>query len=1229
MRIIIDMQGAQTESRYRGIGRYTLSFTQAVVRNRGQHEIILALSGLFPDTIEPIRAAFDAILPQENIRIWQALGPVDDLDPENEARRIVAELSREAFLQSMQPDVIHINSLFEGFSDNAVTSIRYHDLHTPISVIYYDVIPLIYSNQYLKSDQKFKEYYFKKISHQEKASIHLSISEFSKAEALMQLNIKSDTIFNISTAIESFFKPLHISKIEKNALERKIGITKSVILYTGGADIRKNLPRLIQAFAALPQAIRDSHQLLLAGKIPDGNISELRACADLAGLLPHELLFSGYVSDIELVQLYNLCKLFVFPSWHEGFGLPALEAMACGAAVIGANTASLPEVIGLEAAMFDPLDVDDITAHMAHALQDNTFRATLRQSGLQRAKLFSWDATAQRALAAWGTLVTVGPRHDGYTARSTASTRLMQAMAPHLPTPGSASMAALSICLAQNQSAGIERQLFLDISELSQRDARTGVQRVVRSYLKELLQTPPTGYRVEPVYATQTEGYRYARRFTHSFLDHSSDAGPDDLMQWQRGDLFFGLDMQHHVQLTQRDFYKQLRLDGVVVKWLVHDLLPIQLPGLFKDNDAKDLHEQWLNMVSCSDGVICVSHATADAYAKWLKREHGSSLSSLQIVGVHNGADIGCSKPTQGLPADAPNMLAAIRSRITFLCVSTIEPRKGQVQITEAFSLLWEIGLDVNLVFVGQEGWQVDGFVQTLRQHPENGQRLFWLQGISDAYLEQVYTSSTCLIAASLNEGFGLSLVEAARHGIPIVARDIPVFREVASECAYYFSGNTPQDLAAAINEWCHLYRAGQHPRSNQLAWSTWQQSAEKLKIALIDSHNPRKQLLVDISELVQRDARSGIQRVVRSILMEWLRHPPTGYRVEPVYATTSQGYRYARNFSQKFLGNPQELLHDDIIEYAPGDVFFGLDFQPQVVVAQRAFYLSLRQQGVHVEFLLHDLLCIQMPQFFLPGSAGGFTQWLEVTTESDGVVCVSNTVADELLNWLHLNGLSRERRLKISWSHNGADIYNSAPSIGLPDEATSVIAHLHHRKSFLLVGTLEPRKGHAQVLAAFDQLWQADVDINLVIVGKKGWLVDDLVDRLRTHPEINRHLFWLEGISDEYLEKVYTSCTCLIAASYGEGFGLPLIEAAQHGLPIIARDIAVFRELAGDFAFYFEASPSNSLVNAIQVWLNLYAADQHPKSDKMPWLTWSNSARLLSKVILPHYSSSNQMAFS
>jgi glycosyltransferase involved in cell wall biosynthesis len=124
--------------------------------------------------------------------------------------------------------------------------------------------------------------------------------------------------------------------------------------------------------------------------------------------------------------------------------------------------------------------------------------------------------------------------------------------------------------------------------------------------------------------------------------------------------------------------------------------------------------------------------------------------------------------------------------------------------------------------------------------------------------------------------------------------------------------------------------------------------------------------------------------------------------------------------------------------------------------------------------------------------------------------------------------------------------------------------------------------------------------------------LVDKLIRRLRIHTELNNRLFWFEGISDEYLEKLYAVSTCLIAASYGEGFGLPLIEAAQHKLPIIARDIPVFREVAGEHAYYFKADQPAELANAIQNWLSDFHKNQYPKSTNMPWLTWKESAKQL-----------------
>jgi glycosyltransferase involved in cell wall biosynthesis len=156
----------------------------------------------------------------------------------------------------------------------------------------------------------------------------------------------------------------------------------------------------------------------------------------------------------------------------------------------------------------------------------------------------------------------------------------------------------------------------------------------------------------------------------------------------------------------------------------------------------------------------------------------------------------------------------------------------------------------------------------------------------------------------------------------------------------------------------------------------------------------------------------------------------------------------------------------------------------------------------------------------------------------------------------------------------------------------------------------------HTQILDAVEILWANHQDINLVFVGQQGWKVETLVERIANHPENGKRLFWLKGISDEYLELVYQASTCLIAASYGEGFGLPLIEAAKYKLPIICRDIPVFREIAGQHAHYFIASNGGELAHSIQHWLDEYKIKNHPKSEHMPYLTWKQSADMLLNIL-------------
>lgn len=378
-----------------------------------------------------------------------------------------------------------------------------------------------------------------------------------------------------------------------------------------------------------------------------------------------------------------------------------------------------------------------------------------------------------------------------------------------------------------------------------------------------------------------------------------------------------------------------------------------------------------------------------------------------------------------------------------------------------------------------------------------------------------------------------------------------------------------------------------------------------------------RPQLLVDVSELYHRDARTGIQRVVRSILAELLAHPPSGYDVRPVHALPGTDYRYTGRFGMAAGAAP--VVEDAPIHCAEGDIFLGLDLGAHLFPASESQLVRMRAAGVRLHFVIYDLIPLRHPQYCDQGLSTAFAHWMNTLgRQADGLHCISAAVAEDVRAWLYQNVRTLPLP-EVSHFHLGADIENSTPTQGLPEDAASVLAQLDAPgHTFLAVGTIEPRKGQTQLLDAFEQLWQKNLPVRLVLVGKAGWKVESLVVRLRAHSELGHRLFWLEGVSDEYLERLYASSDCLLAASEVEGFGLPLIEAAQRGVPILARDIPVFREVAGDHASYFSGSRPDELALAVQGWLVLAQQGAAPSSAGLPWLTWQQSTHALLQTVLP-----------
>jgi len=239
------------------------------------------------------------------------------------------------------------------------------------------------------------------------------------------------------------------------------------------------------------------------------------------------------------------------------------------------------------------------------------------------------------------------------------------------------------------------------------------------------------------------------------------------------------------------------------------------------------------------------------------------------------------------------------------------------------------------------------------------------------------------------------------------------------------------------------------------------------------------------------------------------------------------------------------------------------------------------------------------------------FRHWLEhIVRASHAIVCISRSTADDLIAFITENGLEHRSGLRIHYAHLGSDLDGA----NLGDPTSEIITVFgDSRPTFLMVGTLEPRKGHVEVLDAFEQLWSNGCDLGLCLIGKPGWKMEGFVERLQSHSEFKKRLHWLERPNDADLDFAYRHAAALIQASHAEGFGLPLLEAARCGTPIVCSDIPVFREIAGDDASFFE---SRSVEALTQVLRRFMERREPPASLPGRVRTWHDAAEDLVRVL-------------
>lgn len=908
MKIVIDMQAAQGFSRMRGIGRYTMDIVRAIVKNNKNHDIYLLLNSSYSDSCEEIRYEFLEKLGPEKIVSWSPIKGVNNQDENQRWKVELSEKLRECVIANLNPDLVFNPSMFEGYDDNLISSIGQTPYKIRTATTNHDLIPLIWSNIYLKSSKKYENFYKNRLQYLSKSDVIFSISKSAAQEAKDYLKFPDEKNIITYEGVKDCFKKLkNIDHIEKAKLS-SWGILGKFVLYSGAADQRKNHLRLIKAFSNIASPLRDSYQLVIAGNISDDYVLKIKEYSQLSGLSETSLIIIKDITDHEMVLLYNTCAFFVFPSWHEGFGLPALEAMACGAPVIAANTSSLPEVVDNKEALFDPFSTKEISALMQKCMVDENFLAKLKKFSVTQCQKFSWDKTAQIIIDYISRL----PENSSYYKTDQIyryiSTEAQKLMPANINNDDKINT-ALSISKSLNKRK--TKRLYLDISELVQRDAKTGVQRVVRGLLKELL-CANIDYEVRPVYASyNNHSYKFANKFTHKFIKDIStfkfSTENESYIDFIPGDIFFGLDLQHDVVIQQSDFFRNARVSGAQVYFLVHDLLPVLLPHVFEPHMYR-VHTEWLQELSRNHGVVCVSKTVAKEYIEWLDSFAPSRPGFFKVGWSHNAYDIEGSIPSKGIPTDAYETLKKLNDRISFLMVGTIEPRKGYQQVLLTFEKLWAQGNNINLIIVGKQGWDMELFSEQVRVHEELGNRLFWMNGISDEYLEMIYKNSNCLIAASEGEGYGLPLIEAAKYDLPIIARDIPVFREVAGNYATYFSGFQIDDLALVIEQWLCDFKNGNVFSTRNIPKISWKQSSITLLDNIINNNWFHEW---------KSDGRIRYHASDENLLIE------AGEKSGPIRKTNgSRGYMLFGQYEKFLPGNYKVIVRGEIGKNGPSSSF-------------------------------------------------------------------------------------------------------------------------------------------------------------------------------------------------------------------------------------------------------------------------------------------------------------------
>ena len=372
-----------------GVGNYTFNQFKSMMQLYPQHKFF------YFNIINDSESHFEA----ENLTIRTFFMGKDYFlrHYDGEYQDILGELIRKFIIEN-EIDVFYVTAPFLTTPDIGFNVVYKKEWFNGVHVVatVYDIIPYIMRKQYLPSKEAFS-WYTRCLEFLKTADKLLVISNSVKSDLMHYLDFTPKNIDIIYGGVSDKYKVKQISTDNKKTLYQKWDITQEYIFCAVSADWRKNTDGVIEAFSLLPENLQKRYQLVIAGRLAD----KLRHEEDLRNRgLEGQVILTDYIqSDEELIQLYNLSKFIIIPSLYEGFGLPVLEAWACGKAVLASNNSSLGEIVGDTGILFDPINTKDIARALTIALTIAPLQE-LAMRGREKLGFYTWDNVATLTMEA-------------------------------------------------------------------------------------------------------------------------------------------------------------------------------------------------------------------------------------------------------------------------------------------------------------------------------------------------------------------------------------------------------------------------------------------------------------------------------------------------------------------------------------------------------------------------------------------------------------------------------------------------------------------------------------------------------------------------------------------------------------------------------------------------------------------------------------------------------------